>query len=219
MVIRKIKTGGIGYLEPFPGSGGWYWGTDYTSGDLYEAEELWRDRHRIRQNRLIFADADGNVYEPVPPAEGCYFGRPAYDDGRIVILLADFPEGKVKLLAWDREKEELSGTAEIPLDEIEDCYNLMPQGDPLMVTRQAGDHFEIVWPERVRFSIGPSESFCFRDGERLYFSRWIEDPDYREEVVVRTLPDGAIAEVFDGSINCMPDGEMWILEQRKGEEG
>ena len=55
-MMRTVKTGSISYLEVLHGSGGWYWGTDYTSGDLYEAEELYEDRHRISRNRLIFAD-------------------------------------------------------------------------------------------------------------------------------------------------------------------
>ena len=42
-MIKKIHTGGITYIQPLTGTDEWYWGTDYTSGDLYEAEELYRD--------------------------------------------------------------------------------------------------------------------------------------------------------------------------------
>ena len=38
--MKQIETQGITYLEPLKGSQHWYWGTDYISGDLYEAEEL-----------------------------------------------------------------------------------------------------------------------------------------------------------------------------------
>ena len=58
-MIKEIKTGGISYLAPLDGSEDWYWGTDFTSGDLYEAEELWRDGHRIRRlcdNRICGTD-------------------------------------------------------------------------------------------------------------------------------------------------------------------
>ena len=38
--MKRIETQGITYIEPLDGSrGAWYWGTDYASGDLYEAEE------------------------------------------------------------------------------------------------------------------------------------------------------------------------------------
>ena len=210
-MIRTLKTGSVTYLEPLHGSGGWYWGTDYTSGDLYEAEELYEDKHRIGRNRLIFADPTGRVVEPVEAAEGQYFGRPAFSQGKFIILLADFPQGVIRLLSYDDTEKTVTEIVSIPRTEIENCYNLMPENEPLMLTRQADNHFEIVWPERVKFPIGPTETFCFREGERLYFSKWYEDPDYREEVVVRMLPDGRVSETFDGSINFMANGEKWIL--------
>ena len=101
----------------------------------------------------------------------------------------------------------------LPRAEVEDCYNLMPHTSPLMLTRQTGERFQVLWPEKADFPIHPAESFCFRDGERLYFSRWYEDPDYREEVVVRRMPDGAVLEQFRGSLNAMPDGQQWLLTE------
>ena len=75
--MRIIPAGGITYLAPLTGSRIWYWGTDYTSGDLYEAEELYRDGHRISRNRLIFVHApDGRVAEPVRAREGQYSVSP-----------------------------------------------------------------------------------------------------------------------------------------------
>ena len=51
--MKRIITNGITDLEPLAGSSEWYWGTDYASGDLYEAEELFRSGHPIRKNRLV----------------------------------------------------------------------------------------------------------------------------------------------------------------------
>ena len=51
--MKRIVTHGIYFLEALRGSGSWYWGMDYTSGDLYEAEELFRDGHPVRQNRMV----------------------------------------------------------------------------------------------------------------------------------------------------------------------
>ena len=99
MTIKRINTGGISCLHPLTGSRDWYWGTDCTSGDLYEAEELYRDGHRIKQNRLIFVHyPDGRTAEPVQAKAGQYFGLPACDGGDPVILLADFPAEEIRLL-------------------------------------------------------------------------------------------------------------------------
>ena len=212
--IRRIDTGGIAYLEPLTGSGGWYWGTDYTSGDLFEAEELYRHGHRIRQNRLIFVHwPDGRVAEPVRAKEGQYFGRPVFCDGDLVILLVDFPAGELRLLRYRDGSGELLPIVTLPRTAAEDCYNLMPRLSPLMLTRQASARFQVLWPETADFAIHPAETFCFRDGDRLYFSRWYEDPDYREEVVVRQLPGGEIVDQFRGALNEMPDGGQWLLTE------
>ncbi len=212
MTITEIKTGGISYLAPLEGSGGWYWGTDYTSGDLYEAEELYRDGHRIRQNRLIFVHSpDGRTLEPVKAREGQYFGSPAYDRGRLLILLADFPAGEIRILGCDETTGDLSPVLTLPRSEVEDCYNLMLHREPLTLTRQGGGRFQVYWPEKADFPIHATESFCFREGEKLYFSRWYEDPDYREEVVVRRMPDGAILDKYPGALLSLPGGGWWLL--------
>ena len=43
--MKRIITNGITDLELLAGSSEWYWGTDYASGDLYEAEEVFRSGH------------------------------------------------------------------------------------------------------------------------------------------------------------------------------
>lgn len=82
---------------------------------------------------------------------------------------------------------------------------------PLCLTRQTSERFQLLWPERADFAIHPAESFCFREGDRLYFSRWFEDPDYREEAVVRRLPEGKIIEQLRGSLLDLPDGGRLLL--------
>ena len=212
--MKIIPAGGITYLAPLTGSRVWYWGTDYTSGDLYEAEELYRDGHRISRNRLIFVHApDGRVAEPVQAREGQYFGQPAWDGEAPVILLADFPAGEIRLLRYDDGSGTVQSIVTLPRAEVEDCYNLMPHTSPLMLTRQTGERFQVLWPEKADFPIHGAESFCCREGDRLYFSRWYEDPDYRDETVVRRMPDGAVLEQFRGSLNAMPDGQQWLLTE------
>ena len=50
------------------GTSEWYWATDYIHGDLYEAEELFRQKNSVQSNRLYLIHyPDGMVYEPVLP--------------------------------------------------------------------------------------------------------------------------------------------------------
>lgn len=208
--MKIIDTGGISYIEILKEGSSWYCGTDYSCGDLYEAEEVFLSGETFTPNRVIFIHhPDGTVYEPVKAGEGEYLGRPVMTAGKIYILLVNFPEGRIKILRWDDEVKE---EASIPLSEAEDTYNLLLKDEPLMLTRQGrDDKFQVIWPEKAEFDMAPEEAFIYRRGDRLYFSKWYEDPDYREAIIIRRYPDGELLEEIDGGIFIAPDGESWVL--------
>lgn len=209
-----ISTHGITYIEPLEGSCEWYWGTDYIHGDLYEAEELYQDHHPVNCNRLVFVHyPDGRVVEPVKGKTGQYFGRPISCCGKVQILMADFLQTTLGIFQYDYITDQVVKTTTLPLTTAGDCYNLMLKQYPLMLTRQAIDgEFQIIWPKKVEFAIGETETFVERKGEQLYFCRWYEDPDYREEIVVRNYPAGEIVKVIPGGLMVMPNGQIWNLQ-------
>lgn len=213
-MMRKIATHGITYIEPLDGSCEWYWGTDYIHGDLYEAEELYQDNHPVTCNRLVFVHyPDGRVVEPIKGKEGQYFGRPISCDGRIQILLADFPQSSLRIFQYNDTANQVAQTVSLPLTAVENCYNLLLRQSPLMLTRQANDgKFQIIWPEKIEFIVGETESFFDRKDDKLYFFRWYEEQDYREEVVIRKHPTGEVLEVIPGAWKTMPDGQIWLLQ-------
>ena len=201
--MKRIITNGITNLEPLPGSSEWYWGTDYASNDLYEAEELFRSGHPIDKNRLVLVHCpEGTVYEPVCTKPGQYLGRPVYHDGQIVLLLVDFPKEEIRILTFHEAQGTTEPLAVLPLSIVADCYNLMLEASPLMLTRSAHDNqFQIIWPERRDFAIEDHEFFEFLEGNRLYTSVWYEDPDYREELLVRDYDTGELLERIPGSFH------------------
>ena len=212
MDYKRIDTGGITYFAALEGSD-WRWGMDYTDGDLYEAEELFRDGHRISRNRLLFLHfPEGRLAEPVKAEEGQYLGRPAASGGRIYCLTVDFKEKTIVISRCFKEMDGAEEIVRLPLDVVPDCYNLMLHTEPLTLTRQGHENtFQIVWPERGGFEISPRESLDSREGDRLIFSEWFEDPDYREETVIRSVPDGTITERLPGSWLTAPDGTHWLI--------
>ena len=194
------------------GTDEWYWSTDYIHGDLYEAEELFRMGYPVQSNRLYLIHyPDGAVYEPVPTVAGQYLGYPVYDNGAVALLAVNFPKAIIRILRF--QPGETAEIAQIPLSAVKDCYNLTLHTAPLTLTRSPKDGtFEIVWPEQARFATDERESLNFRDGDKLCFTVWYEDPDYREETVVRSVKDGAILERFPGDIRIMPNGDKWLLK-------
>jgi len=210
--MKTIDLQGITNMEPVQGTDEWYWSTDYIHGDLYEAEELFRMGHPVQSNRLYLIHyPDGTVYEPVPAVVGQYLGYPVYDNGTVALLVANFPEGIIRIVRF--QSGETSEIAQIPLSAVKNCYNLILHTAPLTLTRSPGDEtFEIVWPEQKRFAVESRETLNFRDGDKLYFTAWYEDPDYREETVVRSLQNGTILDRFPGDIRIMPNGEKWLVK-------
>ncbi len=212
--MKRIATQGIYYIEPLDGSREWYWGMDYTHGDLYEAEEMFRQGHPVSQNKLLFVHyPDGKVVQPVIAEKGQYFGCPICYDNQIILLKADFPAEKIEIIQFDNTIEHMAVLAVLDLSDIEDCYNLMLKGSPLMLTRQGQDNkFQILWPKNTEFYMEDRETFLFGRGEKLYFFEWYDEfPEYREEVIVRNKDTGEIIEKIPGSMTLMPDGQMWIL--------
>lgn len=211
--MKTIDLHGITNMEPVRGgTAEWYWSTDYIHGDLYEAEELFHMGHPVQSNRLyLIHEPDGTVYEPVPAVVGQYLGDPVYDNGAVALLAVNFPEGVIRILRFRAGETQV--VEQLPLSAVKNCYNLMLHTSPLSLTRQPGDNtVEIVWPEQVRFAIEERETLNFREGDKLYFTVWHEDPDYREETVVRSVKDGTILNRFSGDIRIMPNGEKWLVK-------
>lgn len=213
--MKAIDIHGMTNMELVRGgTDEWYWATDYIHGDLYEAEELFRQGHSVRSNRLYLIHyPDGTVYEPLYPADGQYLGTPIYDGSSVVLLAVSFSESVIRILRFLHQPEAVQEMAQLPLSAVKDCYNLLLHTSPLSLTRQPNDGtFEIIWPEQVRFAINDRETLNFRDGDKFYFNIWYEDPDYREETLVRSLPDGTILERLSGDIRIMPNRERWLIK-------
>ena len=155
--MKIIHANGITNINELKNSSGWYWGTDYTDGDLYEAEELFRDEHEIRSNRLIFLHfPEGRTAEPIKATAGQYFGKPVFDQEQVYLLMVDFPAEKILILRWNPDADIVDHVTEIPLSSAIDCYTLsLYGGKDLMLLRQGGSKpFQIIWPEKAQFSIG-----------------------------------------------------------------
>lgn len=135
---------------------------------------------------------EGEVIEPVLAEPGQYFEKPIYDNGRFIMLLVDFPLAKINIIAYKPETKKISSLVTLPLAVAENCRNLALRLSPLMLVRQSDDKFQILWPENKSFPIGSTEGFYFRKEEKLYFSAWYEDPDYRVEIIIRDFDTGEV---------------------------
>ena len=218
MNMKIIETNGITYIEPVNGATNeWYFGMDYEHGDLYEAEELFNEGHTVNGRKLCLIHyPDGEIFFPVVKTEGHYSEKPVFFDGAIYMLDVDFLNGSISIVRFDSNDHQVSIHTQLPLTAVKDCYNLQLHIRPLTLSRQRGNEFEIVWPQKISLSIEDHDSFFLRDGDRLLFNRWFEEGEgedykYWEETIVRDL-NGNVIEILTGDVMQMPNGEMWHLK-------
>ena len=212
--MKNINLGGITYIDEVEGSGGtWYYGKDEPSGDLYDAEETVKEGGMPIGDRLVLIRyPEGTVFPVGDRKEGVCYGEPVYDHGSVCILCVDHLEHNIVISAFDPDTAELREIAVIPLSDVRDCYNLTLLCTPLCLCRSGKDDlFEMIWPQKVSFVVSPHESLNLRLGDRVCFTEWFEDPEYREETVIRDLHTGEILERMDGDLRRMPDGSVWYI--------
>lgn len=213
MNIIEIKQCPNSYPERIEGTNEWFscYDSQMALLDLYEAEEIVKMGNRftgLTQHLVHFPD--GKVYSPFSVQENVYVERPIFEKGIFYFLSVDFSKEIAQIIAYTPDGGETSLIAQVSLDEIEDCYNLKLEVSPLTLGRSDREGtYEIIWPEKRKIALGEYESVCFREGNKLYCSRWGEEPEYHECLIVRDIETGEILEEEEGSLLRMADGVYW----------
>ena len=213
---KQFHLDEINGLRSIDGTNNWYYGVDLNQGDIYEVQEIISAGHSFAGGRMVFISfPHGEVFEPIPKTESVAVGdHVIFFEDKLYWILADFSKNTVSIHSFDCMDHTESTIAELSLADIGSTYNLMLHAYPLCLTRQGpDDSFDIFWPERVSFNIGTRESFFLREGDRLYFNEWFEDPEYREVTNIKDLKTGQLIESFDGDCQIMPNGELWSFRK------
>lgn len=212
MKIRKIETLSNMPLEKVFGTNEWYYSAEWT-GDIYEAEEMIQSGHVFEGTTMYLVRyPDGKVLMPLEKKKNVYIQRPIWDNDGIAILTVDFDDKEISVYHFNESSFFLKCITKLPLSSVADCYNMQLTMSPLSLYRHGADGmFELVWPEKVSFMLEDSESLIHRDCDELYFTRWYEDSEYKEEIYVRSVHTGEIIRHFPGILYDMPDGIWWLL--------
>lgn len=216
MNVIKIEGISDSYPELIEGTFEWFYCKESNSSscDLYEAEEIVKSGERYSGTVChLIHYPEGRVYSPFKQKENVYIERPVWDRGAFYFLEVDFSKQKIQIYSYFPHSQRLEIIKELPLEIVEDCYNLMLKVSPLMLTRAGNDGvYEIVWPENKRIEIGDTESLLFREGNDLYFSEWWEDPEYHENIIIRDIDTGEVKERNPGYLCKMPNGVYWRIQ-------
>lgn len=213
--ITKIKGISNSYPQEIGGTIEWYAASEPGSGfcDLYEAEIIFEENGYFKGMIYhLIHYPDGEVHSPFQIQENVYVDKPVWNNGVFNFLVVDFKAKLIKITEYTPAEKKLACIAELPLSEVEDCYNLMLETSPLTLGRSGNNgYYEIIWPEKQKISIGKTETILFRDENKLYFSEWHEDPEYRENVIVRDIQTGNIIEKSEGYLCRLPNNVYWKI--------
>ncbi len=211
--MKIFDFNGTTGAKQLTGTDKWYYVTDYPYGDIYEAEEIKKAGKSFIGNTVrLICYPEGEVFIPIDPREDLAVGEPEYLDGSIYMLAVDFNVETIAIYRFCCVSHKTKTVMSMSLHDVENTYNLRLHTSPLTLSRQPNDgQFEIVWPDRKTFSVDSKESFYLRDGDRLYFNTWYEDPDYHDETVIRSYETGEFIEKVPGDFQKMPNGEIWYL--------
>ena len=60
------------------------------------------------------------------------------------------------------------------------------------------DAIDLIWPKESHCQLEENESLELIADDKMYTSKWMEDPEYHEEVIIRDINTGIIIERYPG---------------------
>lgn len=201
-IFREVRDSG----------GRWYWSMSEPYGDLSEAAQMRAQQSPYKGDRLVLVRAsDGETFTPVEQKNDEALGEPFWFEWRIYIPCLNLHDNKIVIKEWKPGHMSASSKVLISHEEKEDYQNLRFYGKPLTLAAEKDDHLQIVWPENIIVKKDASETFCFREGEDLFFS--VNNPDHpcESETVRRNIYTGGTEEVYRGSVRRQENGDLWLL--------
>lgn len=216
MNIRTLEGLEDIYLESVEGTDAWYYGQWTPCAEAYEVPYF---ENKYPGTKLYFIEyPSGKVFEPVKQERNVFLERPVYDpqEKSFGIIRYDFNQKVIQVLNFKPEWVCVKVITELPFSKAEDLVNLRLKISPLALVKYDvhNDTVTFLWPKEIRYQLEENEHLYFHDGERLYSTRWMEDPDYHEEIILRDATTGRVLERSPGYLRIMPDGSVWKMTSK-----
>ncbi len=207
-----------GYIDVYPerieGTSQWFYCQCTPCGEAYEVPEY---NGNYMGTRLYIFNIDGDVFEPISQKKNVFIDAPVFSNERhsFGIILYDFNQSVIQAFEYFPKQEKLSLLVEIPISKAGDLVNVRIVKEPFILVKHDvhNNGVDFLWPVERHYQFEENESLCFIDGETLITSKWIEDPNYREEIIFRQVSTGNIVKRKAGLIVEMPNGEKWLMTE------
>lgn len=222
MIIKEFKGFEDVYPETIKGTKEWFCG---QCTPCSEANEVRDYNGNYVGTRLYLFHENGQIVEPIKQGKNVFLERPVYDcrNQTFGFLRFDFELEIIQVIEYQIKSNKCLVQAEIPIQEAGDLINVrLLVNDGVVGKSECGyllvkhevhtDEVNFLWPIHRQFQFECNESLDFVELEsKLYTSKWLEDPDYHEEVIVRDWNTGNILEKKPGYLVAMADGSKWMM--------
>lgn len=204
------------YPENIDGTTEWFY---CKQPDFLDVEDLLEtpDNFIFEGNQVFLINISGRIFEPIQQEHNVFLSKPIYnaDDNALAIIKYDFSKECIQIVKYDIQTDSCSVIGEVPLSKGEDLINVrILQNSYVLIKHEfIEDITNILYPVEKQIQLEKNEDlFLISDG-RLISSKWIEDPDYREEIIVRDFNTTEIITRKNGYVSIMPNGEIWMLTE------
>lgn len=213
MNIKIFKGFEDVYLEKIDETDSWYYGQWTPCSESYEVSDF---KNKYPGTRLYFVEyPSGKVFEPIKQEKNVFLERPVYEskDNSFGIIRYDFNKKIIQILVFKPECPSVKVLTEMSFSKVGDMINVRLITSPFALVKHdvQGDKVDFIWPKEMQIQFEENEGLDFQNDGKLYTSKWIEDPDYREETIIRDVKTGGILERSPGYLRRMSDGSAWKM--------
>lgn len=213
MIFKIFKGFEDTYPEKVEGTDSWYYAQLTPCSEAYEVPCF---KGEYPGTRLYFFEyPSGNVFEPIEQEKNVFLERPVYEykDNSFGIIRYDFNKEVIQVFIFKPDCSSVEIITEMPFSKVGDMINLRLEVSPFVLVKYDIQNYTIdfLWPKEKRIQFEENEFLNFQNDGKIYTSKWIEDPHYREEIIIRDAETGEILERMPGYLRRMPDGSVWVM--------
>ncbi|MER0123970.1 hypothetical protein ABPH35_09945 [Streptococcus sp. ZJ93] len=197
--------------ELLDGTSNWAFG---KSPSYTDANDILVEKLDYQGTELYLFDLHTRkVYQPFPKEPMMYLENPVYDPASqsFGLLRYDFHRKIIQAYQYRPSEDELTLLTTLPFEKAGDLINVRLAISPFTLIKHEIHHFRthILWPVEDVCQWETNECLEYLDDQYFYTSKWVEEPEYVEEVIVRERNTKTIIRRQKGSITLLPNGELW----------
>ncbi|MTB64896.1 hypothetical protein GGG87_07795 [Streptococcus sp. zg-86] len=197
--------------QTIDGTSQWIFGKNppYTDPNDILVEEL----DYLGTELYLFELQNQKVYQPFPKEAMIYLENPVYDplSDSFGLLRFDFLQHIIQAYQYRPLNQELTLLTTVPFEKAGDLINVRLISSPFTLIKHeihySRTHF--LWPVEEVCQWETNECLNYLDDQYFYTSKWVEEPEDYEEVIVRERSTHQIIQRQKGRRLLLPNGEYW----------